>query len=99
MFCPASQQPGNGVRIAAPDRLSPGDHTITLDFLYDGQKGDVGKGGNLRAGRRWQESRRSEDCANGSVHLLRLPFPFDGVIQQVTIELKPPAHQASRSEQ
>ncbi len=40
-----SQQPGAGVRLSARDRLQPGDHTLKVDFLYDGKKGEVGKGG------------------------------------------------------
>ena len=40
-----SQQPGDGIRIAGSDKLSAGKHTMTLDFAYDGNKGEVGKGG------------------------------------------------------
>ena len=40
-----TQQPNDGVRISGPDRLTPGDHVLTLDFAYDGGKGEVGKGG------------------------------------------------------
>jgi len=40
-----TQQPRDGVRISGADKLAPGDHTITVDFAYDGKKGEVGKGG------------------------------------------------------
>ena len=38
-----SNQPQHKYRIASPDQLSPGKHTIKLDFNYDG--GGLGKGG------------------------------------------------------
>ncbi len=40
-----TQQPGDGVRIAGAETLKPGDHVVTLDFAYDGKKGEFGKGG------------------------------------------------------
>ena len=40
-----TQQPGDGIRLESPDKLSPGDHTVTLDFAYDGKEGEFGKGG------------------------------------------------------
>ncbi len=40
-----TQQPDDGIRIAGPDRLTPGDHVVTLSFAYDGKKGEFGKGG------------------------------------------------------
>lgn len=40
-----TQQPGDGIRIEGQYRLTPGDHTLTLDFAYAGRKGEVGKGG------------------------------------------------------
>jgi arylsulfatase A-like enzyme len=40
-----TQQPQDGIRIAGADKLKPGDHTVTLDFTYDGKKGEFGKGG------------------------------------------------------
>ncbi|MCX5516506.1 arylsulfatase [Kaistia algarum] len=43
-----TQQPKDGIRIEGADRLAPGDHSVTLDFAYDGQKGEFGKGGNYR---------------------------------------------------
>lgn len=42
-----SQQPADCVRLAAHEKVPPGDHTVTLDFLYDGRKGEVGKGGTF----------------------------------------------------
>jgi arylsulfatase len=38
-----SNQEKSKYRVAADERLSPGKHTITFDFAYDG--GGVGKGG------------------------------------------------------
>jgi arylsulfatase len=40
-----TQQPNDGIRIAGTDKLTSGKHTVTLDFAYDGKKGEVGKGG------------------------------------------------------
>lgn len=40
-----TQQPQDLLRMTSPDRLAPGDHTVTLDFTYDGKKGEFGKGG------------------------------------------------------
>jgi arylsulfatase A-like enzyme len=40
-----TQQPNDGIRMSGPQKLAPGDHTITLTFTYDGKKGEVGKGG------------------------------------------------------
>jgi arylsulfatase len=41
-----SNQPRHLYRTVAPDKLSPGKHTIRVDFIYDG--GGVGKGGAVR---------------------------------------------------
>jgi len=41
-----TQQPRDGIRIGGTNKLTPGDHTITVDFAYDGKKkNDFGKGG------------------------------------------------------
>lgn len=40
-----TQQKKDGFRIAGPDKLTPGKHTLTLDFTYAGKAGEVGKGG------------------------------------------------------
>jgi hypothetical protein len=40
-----TQQPNDGVRIGGPDKLTPGDHMLSVDFAYDGKKGEFGKGG------------------------------------------------------
>jgi arylsulfatase len=39
-----SNQPQHKYRVVSNQRLSPGEHTITFDFAYDG--GGVGRGGN-----------------------------------------------------
>ena len=40
-----TQQPSDGIRIAGPNKLTPGDHVLTVEFAYDGKKGEFGKGG------------------------------------------------------
>ena len=40
-----TQQPNDGIRIAGPSKLTPGDHVVSVDFAYDGKKGEYGKGG------------------------------------------------------
>ncbi|MCI0702201.1 MAG: arylsulfatase [Planctomycetia bacterium] len=40
-----TQQKKDGIRIEGADKLAPGKHTLTLDFTYNGKKGEVGKGG------------------------------------------------------
>ncbi len=40
-----TQQKKDGISITGPDKLTPGKHTITLDFTYAGKAGEVGKGG------------------------------------------------------
>jgi len=40
-----TQQPNDGIRISGPDKLTPGDHVVSVDFAYDGKKGEFGKGG------------------------------------------------------
>ncbi|HKE37868.1 MAG TPA: arylsulfatase, partial [Candidatus Baltobacteraceae bacterium] len=42
----ASNQPRHLYRTVAPDTLTPGKHTVRVDFIYDG--GGVGKGGAVR---------------------------------------------------
>jgi arylsulfatase len=43
-----SQQPDHQFKLAAPTPLSPGAHTLTVNFAYDG--GGVGKGGTFTLG-------------------------------------------------
>jgi arylsulfatase len=38
-----SNQPSHKYRVASPERLAPGRHTIRFEFAYDG--GGIGKGG------------------------------------------------------
>ena len=38
-----SNQPQHKFKVAAPDELAPGKHTVTVEFAYDG--GGLGKGG------------------------------------------------------
>src|SRR5208283_2660234 len=40
-----TQQPNDGIRIAGPNKLTPGDHVVSVDFAYDGAKGEFDKGG------------------------------------------------------
>jgi arylsulfatase A-like enzyme len=40
-----TQQPNDGIRISGPNRLTPGDHVVSVNFAYDGKKGEFGKGG------------------------------------------------------
>jgi arylsulfatase A-like enzyme len=40
-----TQQPNDGIRMSGPEKLAPGDHTITLTFTYDVKTGEVGNGG------------------------------------------------------
>ena len=40
-----TQQPNDGIRISGPDKLAPGDHEVSVEFVYDGKKGEFGKGG------------------------------------------------------
>jgi hypothetical protein len=40
-----TQQPNDGIRISGPNKLERGDHVVTVDFAYDGKKGEFGKGG------------------------------------------------------
>jgi len=40
-----TQQPKDGIRIEGKEPLSPGPHTVSLDFTYAGKKGEYGKGG------------------------------------------------------
>jgi arylsulfatase len=40
-----TQQPDDGIRIGGATKLTRGDHTVTVDFAYDGKKGEFGKGG------------------------------------------------------
>ncbi len=42
-----TQQPADQFRIAGPDRLSPGPHTLAVDFHYAGQPREVGQGGRF----------------------------------------------------
>ena len=65
-----TQQPNDGIRIAGPNKLTPGDHVVTLDFAYDGKKGEFGKGGDLcdEGGRR--RGRQDHHRPHGSLHLL-----------------------------
>jgi arylsulfatase len=39
-----TQQPNDGIRIGGP-KLTPGDHVVSVEFTYDGKKGEYGKGG------------------------------------------------------
>ena len=41
-----TQQPNDGIRIAGPNKLTPGGHVVSVDFAYDGKKGEFGKGGS-----------------------------------------------------
>jgi arylsulfatase A-like enzyme len=45
-----TQQKEAGMRIAGPEQLAPGPHTLTLDFTYAGKRGEVGKGGTYMLG-------------------------------------------------
>ena len=54
--------------VAAPDQLSPGDHTIVLDFTYDG--GGLGKAGTATLLVDGKRSRRA-----GSSEPFRSAFP------------------------
>jgi hypothetical protein len=40
-----TQQPNDGIRIAGPNKLTSGDHVVSVEFAYDGKKGEFGKGG------------------------------------------------------
>jgi arylsulfatase len=40
-----SQQPKDGIRMSGPNKLTPGDHIVSVDFIYDGKYGEVGRGG------------------------------------------------------
>ena len=40
-----TQQPNDGIRVSGPNKLTPGDHVVSVDFTYDGKKGEFGKGG------------------------------------------------------
>jgi arylsulfatase A-like enzyme len=40
-----TQQPNDGIRISGPNKLTPGDHIVSVDFIYDGKYGEVGRGG------------------------------------------------------
>ena len=40
-----TQQPNDGIRLSGPSKLAPGDHVVSIDFAYDGKKGEFGKGG------------------------------------------------------
>ncbi|REJ90673.1 MAG: arylsulfatase [Planctomycetota bacterium] len=40
-----TQQKQDGLRIESSDKLTPGTHTLVLEFDYDGTAGQVGKGG------------------------------------------------------
>lgn len=42
-----TQQKKDGIRIAAPEKLTTGKHTIVLDFTYAGKDREVGKGGTF----------------------------------------------------
>ena len=41
-----TQQPNDGIRISGAKKLTPGEHVVTVDFAYDGKKGEFGKGGS-----------------------------------------------------
>ena len=45
-----TQQKQTGIRIDGPDKLTPGAHTLTLDFTYAGKQGEYGKGGTYALG-------------------------------------------------
>ncbi len=40
-----TQQPNDGIRLSGPGRLAPGDRVVSVDFAYDGKKGEFSKGG------------------------------------------------------
>ena len=40
-----TQQPNDGIRISGPNKLTAGDHVVSVEFAYDGKKGEFGKGG------------------------------------------------------
>ncbi len=40
-----TQQTKDGIRVAGPEKLTPGKHTLSHAFAYDGKKGELGKGG------------------------------------------------------
>jgi hypothetical protein len=40
-----TQQPNDGIRISGPDKLTPGDRVVSVEFAYDGKTGEFGKGG------------------------------------------------------
>jgi arylsulfatase A-like enzyme len=42
-----TQQPKDGIRIAGPDKLTRGHHTVRLDFAYAGQEREFGKAGTF----------------------------------------------------
>jgi len=42
-----TQQPQDGIRLSSPAKLPPGDHVVRVDFIYDGKKNEVGKGGTF----------------------------------------------------
>jgi arylsulfatase len=48
-----SNQPKHKYRIASSESLSPGKHTVRIDFIYDG--GGIGKGGTVRL---WVDQRQ-----------------------------------------
>jgi arylsulfatase len=50
--------------VASQDALTPGKHTIKMDFAYDG--GGIGKGGDRHGQRRWQGSRQGTSRENDS---------------------------------
>jgi arylsulfatase A-like enzyme len=45
-----TQQKQMGMRIDGPAKLAPGPHTLTLNFRYAGNPGEVGKGGSYALG-------------------------------------------------
>ncbi len=106
-----TQQPQDGIRIEGADKLSPGDHTLTVDFTYDGKKGEVGKGGTYVLavdGQKVAETKIDHTVPyiysvdetldvgedRGTPILdeydSKMPFPYNGNIASVTIDLKAP---------
>ena len=105
-----SQNPDAGIRIAGVDRLSPGEHTLTVKFAYAGKKGEVGRGGTYTLavdGTKVAEGTidRTVPCIYSIDETLdvgedrgtpiledyadRMPFRFNGKIDQVIIDLEP----------
>ena len=105
-----SQVPGAGIRIEGLDKLSPGSHTLAVDFDYDGEAGEVGAGGTftltvdgVTVGKASIEHTVpyiysvdetldvGEDNGTPIVedYVDRMPFRFDGRIDEVAIDLAP----------